>query len=68
MRCTNLTFYYSATQYEIEKPDQRHKSLVRANTDIHPGTASTKASWDFLEHPEDEPRDTAVMCGDFNAR
>ena len=50
----------------LERPDQRHKSLVLVNTYIHPGAESTKASWDFLEQTEDELEDTAVMYDDFN--
>ena len=52
----------------LEKPEQRHKSLVLVNTYTHPGAASTKANLDFLEQLEDEPGDTVVMCSDFNAR
>ena len=52
----------------LEKPDQRHKSLVLVNTYIHPGAASIKASWDFLEQIEDDLEDTTVMYDDFNAR
>ena len=50
----------------LEKPDQRHKKLVLVNTYIHqhPGNAPTN----FLEQTADEPGDTIVMCGDFNAR
>ena len=44
------------------------KSLVLVNTDIHPGTASTKTNWDFLEQIEDQTADTIVTCGDFSAR
>jgi endonuclease/exonuclease/phosphatase family metal-dependent hydrolase len=37
------------------------------NTYIHPSTASTKGSRDFLEEI-DQLGDAIVMCGDFNAR
>ena len=52
----------------LEKPDQRHKRQDLVNTNTHPGTASTKASWDFLEQLEGELGDPTVMCGDLNAR
>ena len=54
----------------LEEPDPRPKSLVLVNTYIyiHPGTPSTKASWDFLEQIKDELGDSTVMCGDFNPR
>ena len=32
----------------LQKPEQRHKSLILINTYIHPSTASTKGSWEFL--------------------
>ena len=32
----------------IEKPDERHKSLILINAYIHPSTCITGASWDFL--------------------
>ena len=38
----------------IEKPDERHKSLILINAYIHPSTCITGASWDFLEKMEDE--------------
>ena len=56
---------YELHGVRLEKPDQRHKSLVRVNTSIHPGTASTEVSWDFLEQTEDDFGDTIVMCGDL---
>ena len=59
------TARYSSTE---RPPDQRHKSLVLVNTYIHPGAASIKASWDFLEQIEDDLEDTTVMYDDFNAR
>ena len=52
----------------IEKPDERHKSLILINAYIHPSTCITGASWDFLEEMEDELGDTIMICGDFNAR
>ena len=52
----------------LEKPDQRLKNLVLVGTYIHPGTASTKPSWDFMAQIEDELGHTVVMCGYFNAR
>ena len=52
----------------LEKPDQRHKSLVLVNRYIHPDTVSTKASLDFLEQLEDKLGDVIVMYGDFSAR
>ena len=33
----------------IEKPDERHKSLILINAYIHPSTCITGASWDFFE-------------------
>ena len=44
------------------------KSLVLVSTDIHPGTASTKTNWDFLEQIEDKTGDTTVTCSDLSAR
>ena len=52
----------------IEKPDERHKSLIFINASINPSTCITGASWDFLEEMEDELGDTIMICGDFNAR
>ena len=52
----------------LQKPDQRHKSLVLINAYIHPGTHKTKASWEFLEEMEDQLGDTIMICGDLNAR
>ena len=52
----------------IEKPDERHKSLILINAYIHPSTCITGASWDFLEEMEDELGDTIMIFGDFNAR
>ena len=52
----------------IEKPDERHKSLILMDAYIHPSTCITGASWDFLEEMEDELGDTIMICGDFNAR
>ena len=48
----------------LEEPDQRHKRLVLVSTYIHPGTASTKTSWDFLEQIKDELG--TLKCGDFS--
>ena len=52
----------------IEKPDERHKSLILINAYIHPSNCITGASWDFLGEMEDELGDTIMICGDFNAR
>ena len=52
----------------IEKPDERHKSLILINAYIHTFTCITRASWDFLEQMEDELGDTIMIYGDFNAR
>ena len=52
----------------IEKPDERHKSLILISAYIHPPTCITRASWDFLEEMEDELGDTIMIFGDFNAR
>ena len=52
----------------LEKPDERHKSLILINAYIHPTTCITKTSWNFLEEMEDELGDTIMMCGDLNAR
>ena len=52
----------------IEKPDERHKSLILINAYIHPFTCITGAGWDFLEQMEDKLGDTIMICGDFNAR
>ena len=52
----------------IEKPDERHKSLILINAYIHPSTCITGASWDFLVEMEDQLGDTIMICGDFNAR
>ena len=38
----------------IEKPDERHKSLILISAYIHPSTCITGASWDFLDEMEDE--------------
>ena len=38
----------------MEKPDEKHKSLILINAYIHPSTSITGASWDFLEEMEDE--------------
>ena len=52
----------------VEKPDERHKSLILANAYIHPSTYNAGASWDFLEEMEDKLGDTIIICSDFNAR
>ena len=52
----------------IEKPDERHKSLILINAYIHPSTCITGAIWDFLEEMEDVLGDTIMIFGDFNAR
>ena len=52
----------------IEKPDERHKSLILINAYIHPSTCITGASWNFPEEMEDELGDTIMIFGDFNAR
>ena len=38
----------------IEKPDERHKSLILINAYIHLSTCITGVSWDFLEEMADE--------------
>ena len=53
---------------QIEKPDERHKSLILVNAYIHHSTCITGASWDFLEEMEDELGGMIMICGDFNAR
>ena len=37
----------------IEKPDERHKSLILINAYVHPSTCITGANWDYLEEMED---------------
>ena len=60
--------FLGTAKYSFKKARPKHKRLDLVNTNIHPATVSTEASWDFLEQLEDELGDPTVMCGDLNAR
>ena len=55
----------------LEKPDERHKSLILTNAYMHPPppplpTCITGTRWQFLEEMEDKLGDTIMICCIFN--
>ena len=52
----------------LQKPDERHKSIILINAYMHKDSLTSKEKWEFLDELEDKLGNTIILCGDLNAR